>query len=72
MDKYQKESQRISNELKQLSLLYKSQNLNDYHNKARCEINKKYGKGWREALDIKSAQEFPENHKDRFSNMSHY
>jgi len=72
MDKYQKESKRISKELKNLSKQFQLEGISDYHNKARCEINKKYGKGWREALDIKSAQEFPENHKDRFSNMSHY
>ena len=71
MDKYQIESKRISTELKSLSKLYESREIKDFHNKARCEINKLYGKGWREDLDIKSIKKFPKNHKGRFNNMSY-
>lgn len=69
MDKYQKEAKRISSELSNLSNQFKLEGRLNYHNAARSEINKKYGKGWREALDIKSIKEFPQNHKDRFLNM---
>jgi hypothetical protein len=72
MDKYQKEAKRISTELYNLSKQFELQGIKDYHNKARCEINKKYGKCWRSELDLKSIQEFPENHKGRFNNMSYY
>lgn len=72
MDKHQQESKRISAELSNLSKQYKLEGRTNYHNYARCDINKKYGKGWREELDFKSIQEFPQNHKNRFSNISHY
>lgn len=41
----------ISKELKLLSKNFKQQGFKNYHNKARCEINKKYGKFWREDLE---------------------
>ena len=72
MDKYQKEAKRISTELYKLSKKFEAEGLKNFHNKAREEINKKYGKGWREDLDLKSLEEYPENHKDRFQNMSYY
>ena len=37
----------ILKEIKVLSNQYKVEGHPDYHNKAREEINKKYGKGWR-------------------------
>lgn len=43
----------ISKEVYLLSTIYEAQGLPDFHNKARAEINKKYGKGWRETLKIK-------------------
>lgn len=72
MDIHQKEAKRISTELYNLSKKFESDCIKDFHNKARCEINKKYGKGWREDLDLKSIEEFPQNHKGRFNNMSYY
>ena len=72
MDKYKKESKRISNELYNLSKQFEKEGKKDFHNMARCEINKKYGKFWRSELDLKSIQEFQENHKGRFENMSYY
>ena len=72
MDKYQQESKRISDELSNLSKQYKLEGRANYHNDARSDINKKYGKGWREELDLKSIQEFPQNHKNRFSDMTYY
>ena len=49
-----KEQKRISKELRELS-----EKLGN-HGKARCEINKRYGKGWRENLEIKKT--FGVNH----------
>lgn len=72
MDKYKAEAKRISTELYSLSKKLELEGVKNHHNKARCEINKKYGKGWREDLDLKSIQNFPENHKGRFDNMSYY
>jgi len=72
MDKHEKEAKRISTELYNLSKKFELEGSKDFHNKARCEINKKYGKGWREDLDLKSIEEFPQNHKGRFDNMSYY
>lgn len=72
MDKYQKEAKKISTELHNLSKKLELEEVKDYHNKARSEINKKYGKGWREDLNLKSINEYPENHKGRFKNMSYY
>jgi hypothetical protein len=42
-----------SKEVYLLSKEYEQQGLPDFHNKARAEINKKYGKGWRETLNGK-------------------
>ena len=72
MDKYQKEAKKISTELYNISKQFESQGVKDFHNRARAEINKKYGRGWRENLDLKSIQEFPQNHKGRFDKMSYY
>ncbi|MGK0446567.1 MAG: hypothetical protein ACJA2M_000336 [Polaribacter sp.] len=48
----EKKQKDISKELKTLSKNLKLQGVKDYHGKARCEINKKYGKGWREKLEM--------------------
>lgn len=72
MDKYQKEAKRISTELYTISKQFEQQGVKDFHNRARSEINKKYGRGWRADLDLKSIQEFPQNHKGRFDKMSYY
>ncbi len=72
MDKYRKEAKRISTELYNLSKKLEENGDTNPHINARCEINKKYGKGWREDLELKSIKEFPENHKGRFDNMSYY
>lgn len=72
MDKYQEEARRISKELKDISKQLESQGVKNFHNEARSIINFKYGKGWRARLDLLSLQEYPENHKGRFNNMSHY
>lgn len=72
MDKYKKEAKRISTELYNLSKQFELDGNKNPHIDARCEINKKYGKGWRENLDLKSIQEFPENHKGRFDNINYY
>ena len=48
----EKKQRGISKELKTLSKNLELQGLKDYHGKARCEINKKYGKGWREELEM--------------------
>jgi hypothetical protein len=52
-----KKQRSISKELKNLSKELELQGVKDYHGKARCEINKKYGKGWREALEIQKTFE---------------
>ena len=49
----EKKQRRIGKELKILSEKLKLQGLKNYHIHARCEINKKYGKGWRENLEMK-------------------
>lgn len=43
----------ISKELKEISNRNKSQGIKDYHGQAQAEINRKYGKFWRERLDMK-------------------
>ena len=72
MDKYQKEAKRISTEIYNLSKEFEIKGLKDFHNKARAEINKKYGKFWRSELDLKSIKEFPNNHKGRFDKINYY
>ena len=42
----------ISKSLYRLSRLLQYKDINDAHGVARCLINKKYGKGWREALHM--------------------
>ena len=53
-----KEQKRISKELKFLSKHLKEQGVSNFHNTARQEINKKYGKGWRERLEMMKVDEF--------------
>lgn len=43
----------ISREVYLLSKEYEAQAMPDFHNKARAEVNKKYGKGWKETLQLK-------------------
>lgn len=65
INKYTKQ---ISKELVKLSKEFQSKGEPDYHNKARCEINKKYGKFWRERLNIKKIYNSP----NPFGKMSYY
>ena len=46
------EMKRISKEIKTLSLKLKEEGFKNHHDMARCEANKKYGKGWREELQM--------------------
>ena len=48
--KWTPEQKRINRELKTLQSEYESQGVKDAENKARCEINKVYGKGWRDEI----------------------
>lgn len=43
----------ISNELKQISNEFKQKGNPNYHIDARHQINQKYGKYWRERLELK-------------------
>jgi len=52
-----KKQKSISKELKDLSKELELKGVKGYHDKARCEINKKYGKGWREALEMQKTFE---------------
>ena len=61
-------SKQISRELVKLSKEFQAKEEPDYHNKARCEINKKYGKFWRERLNMKKIY----NCKNPFGKMSYY
>ena len=58
----------ILKEIKVLSNQYKLEGHTDYHNKAREEINKKYGKFWRERLNMKKIYNSP----NPFGKMSYY
>lgn len=49
---------KISKELKELSIKFEEQGLKNFHNLARYEINKKYGKGWREDLELMKTEKF--------------
>jgi len=48
--KWTPEQKRINRELKALQAEYELQGVKDAENKARCEINKIYGKGWRDEI----------------------
>lgn len=65
IDKYCK---KISKELTALSKEFELIGDKDYHNKARAEINKKYGKFWRERLNIKKIYNSP----NPFGKISYY
>ena len=67
MCEFTKEQKRISKELRSLSIKLKSERHKNHHNEARRQINKKYGKGWRETLEFKK----PINDKD-YGEMSYY
>ena len=65
IDKYTKQ---ISTELYHLSKEFEAAGDTNAHVNARCEINKKYGKFWRERLDIKKIYNSP----NPFGKMSYY
>jgi hypothetical protein len=65
IDKYTKQ---ISTELYNLSKELEANGDTNAHVNARCEINKKYGKFWRERLDMKKIY----NSKNPFGKMSYY
>ena len=55
IDKYTKQ---ISTELYHLSKEFEANGDTNAHVNARCEINKKYGKFWRERLNVKKIYTF--------------
>ena len=65
IDKYTKQ---ISTELYHLSKELEAKGDTNAHVNARCEINKKYGKFWRERLNVKKIY----NSKNLFGKMSYY
>jgi hypothetical protein len=65
IDKYTK---RISTELYHLSKEFEANGDTNAHVNARCEINKKYGKFWRERLNVKKIYNSP----NPFGKMSYY
>ena len=65
IDKYIKQ---ISTELYHLSKEFEAKGDTNYHVNARCEINKKYGKFWRERLKMKKIYNSP----NPFGKMSYY
>lgn len=65
IDKYTKQ---ISTELYNLSKELEANGDTNAHVNARCEINKKYGKFWRERLNMKKIY----NSKNPFGKMSYY
>ncbi len=65
INKYTKQ---ISTELYYLSKEFETAGDTNAHVNARCEINKKYGKFWRERLDIKKIYNSP----NPFGKMSYY
>lgn len=76
MCKHTKKSKEISTELRNLSKQFQSEGRPNYHNDARCEINKKYGKFWRSELDkecvFSTEEACLKQNKGRFDNMSYY
>ena len=65
IDKYTKQ---ISTELYNLSKEFEAKGDTNAHVNARCEINKKYGKFWRERLNMKKIYNSP----NPFGKMSYY
>lgn len=65
IDKYTKQ---ISKELYHLSKEFEANGDTNAHVNARCEINKKYGKFWRERLNTKKIY----NSQNPFGKMSYY
>lgn len=65
IDKYTKQ---ISTELYHLSKEFEANGDTNAHVNARCEINKKYGKFWRERLNMKKIYNSP----NPFGKMSYY
>lgn len=65
IDKYTKQ---ISTELYNLLKELEAKGDRNYHINARCEINKKYGKFWRERLNMKKIY----NSSNPFGKMSYY
>jgi hypothetical protein len=65
IDKYTKQ---ISTELYHLSKEFEANGDTNAHVNARCEINKKYGKFWRERLNLKKIYNSP----NPFGKMSYY
>jgi hypothetical protein len=65
IDKYTKQ---ISTELYHLSKEFEAKGDKNAHTNARCEINKKYGKFWRERLNFKKIY----NSSNPFGKMSYY
>ena len=65
INKYTKQ---ISTELYNLSKEFESNGDTNAHVNARCEINKKYGKFWRERLNFKKIYNSP----NPFGKMSYY
>lgn len=65
IDKYTKQ---ISTELYHLSKEFEANGDKNAHVNARCEINKKYGKFWRERLNMKKIYNSP----NPFGKMSYY
>jgi len=61
-------SKKISKELKELSSKLENDGVKGFHDKARAEINKKYGKFWRENLRIEDVNANGES----FVKMSYY
>ena len=53
-----KKQRSISKELKTLSYELEKKGVINFHNLARCEINKKYGKGWKEDLEFIKTHSF--------------
>ena len=51
----EKQQKKISSELRELSKSFAKEGVKGFHDKARCEINKKYGKGWRENLEFQKS-----------------
>lgn len=56
------QADRISKELKELSTKLEGEGVRNFHNIARSEINKKYGKFWRERLTPLSNEKIKMNY----------
>lgn len=71
MDQYQAKAKAISKELSQLSSQLEYYGVKNPHIEARWVINMKYGKFWRERLDMQSVIHHPESHTQRFTGISY-